>query len=375
MNARAILDLAAAGLIGLAAGPAAVPAARAATLFGVVNAGEVFASTDEGQTWAVRSTLTAGDAVGLAAGQTASRLFLATRSGMVFRSTDAGSSWIAVGAVPAADVTALAFRGDGAILLLAETGTVYVSTDQGVSWIALAALPGSNFASLARGAANRLYALTRTGEVDRSTDGGGSWTAVGTLTVSDAVAIRSFGSALHVLTSTGDDWKSTDAGVSWTAVGTLSQVHTVALADAGTLLAAATAEGFVATSPDGVTWTWRGTTNQVWMTALGVDTPQGVGIAEEAPSARLAIGAPWPNPWLGNGAAVFPFTLAGADAVALDLFDGAGRLAARRAPEPFAGPGEHTIRWDLGGLDSGVYFARLRTGSGRSGQAKWVVAR
>ena len=95
--------------------------AHAATLFGLVNTGEIYASANGGATWTGRAVLPVRDAIALVAGVTSNDLLLATESGSVYRSTDAGTSWIAVGAVPANDVTALV-ASNGRSLLVARSG-------------------------------------------------------------------------------------------------------------------------------------------------------------------------------------------------------------------------------------------------------------
>ena len=74
-------------------------AASGATLFGLVDTGELFASDDGGVTWTVRSTLAVSDAIAIAAGESSDELFMATRSGLVYRSGDGGLNWTAIGAV------------------------------------------------------------------------------------------------------------------------------------------------------------------------------------------------------------------------------------------------------------------------------------
>lgn len=362
-------------LAGLMGGHAAVPiVVHAATLFGVVNTGQVFASADQGASWTVRAVLPVHDAVAIAARQTNAELLVVTRGGSVLRSSDAGVNWVPVGVVTASDVSAMSLRSNGDALLLTETGSLYTSSDQGVNWTAIAVLTAWNFVSLARDGTGDFYALSRAGEVHRSTDNGASWIPVGNITTSDAVAIRSLAGALYVMSSTGDLYKSTDSGASWVPLSTISQVHTVAMSEGGGFLAVTTAEGDVATSPDGMTWQWRGTMNQVHVTALGVDTPQSTGVEEEFPTPRLQLGTPWPNPWRGGEAVVFTVTLLTEDVAVFELYNATGRVVERRAQEQFAA-GTHTIRWDVGDLPGGVYGVQILTASGDRARKKWVLLR
>jgi len=344
------------------------PPARATTLFGLVDTGELFVSADQGTSWTVRATLPVRDAVALAAGATASELYMASRSGSVYRSTDAGTSWTAVGAVAASDVVDLAIRPDLSLFLLTAGGAVYGSTDQGASFTALAALAAPNHVSLGPTSQYRLYALTRSGEVSESVDAGINWVAKGAISVSDAVRLRAIGSTLYVMSGTGDVYRSADAAVSWTAVGTLSQVGMTALAGDLATLIVSTGAGEVATSADGASWTWKGAINQLTVTALGTDLPATTGVDLTPGSSGLELAPPWPNPLTSDEAVTLAFRLPHDDTVGATLYDLAGRKIVERAAEPFSA-GRSTVRWRLPSVRGGLYFLVLSTGSG----AAWIT--
>lgn len=199
---------------------------------------------------------------------------------------------------------------------------------------------------------------------------------VGTLPVSDAVAIQPFATSLYVLTSTGTIYQRTDDASPWTAISTLSQVHMTSLTSDGTNLFAATREGEVAVSSDGVSWSWAGTINQVSVVALSTDRPAGTGIPGGiSPASPLLIDTPSPNPRTSSTPTTFSFRLPGGETVRLDLYDIRGRLVARRSAELFSATGRQSIEWNPGELPTGIYFVRLSTGSGSSANAKWVVMR
>ncbi|MFN8178762.1 MAG: hypothetical protein U0167_12610 [bacterium] len=360
-------------VMGAALACAAAPC-PALTLFGMVNTGELFASTNSGATWTARSTLAVTDAVALAAGLSPSNLYLVTESGTLYRSADAGVSWSPTGTVSVSDATDLALNPGGALSVLTQTGGVYRSTDSGATFTAIAAVSASNFVSLAFFASQTYFALTESGDVARSTDGGVSWAFVGTIPVSDAVQIRALSTSLYVLTGTGDVYQSTDTGATWAAVGTLSQVGMTGMARAGGQLVAITREGHTATSSNGASWTWVGSINQLRVTSLGVDTPAtGVDVTL-SPGGPFALAAPWPNPRRG-GASAFHFRLEGPETLRFDLFDAGGRLVASRAPESFASAGAYAVSWDPGRLAGGVYFVRLASVSGKSDGTRWAILR
>jgi photosystem II stability/assembly factor-like uncharacterized protein len=349
---------------------ASTAASRAGTLLGLIDTGELYSSADGGATWSLLSTLPVRDAVGLQARGSTSEFYLASRSGSMYASLNGGSSWAAVGAVPAGDVEDLLARSDGALMLLTASGSVYRSIDQAATFSSIAAITGANFASLTERSDARLYALTRTGEVYESEDLGFTWVPRSAIAVSDAESIRSIGPTLFVITETGDIARSDDAAASWTIVGTLSQVGMRGLVRDGTSLIAASREGHVASSVDGVSWTWRGSINQLVLTALATDAPA-TGVADP-PTLRgaLAIGAPTPNPAPG-GAGIYSVRLAREETIVLELYDPRGRLVARREPELLPA-GSSAVAWDPGVRHAGVRFARLRTPGG-SASTKVVV--
>jgi len=360
----------AAALLLAAACALCAPPTGAATLFGLIDTGELYSSANNGVTWLPLSTLPVNDATALAARLSSSDLFLASRSGSVYRSMDAGVNWTAVGAISASDLEDLTIRPDGTLLALTATGSLYSSADLGASFTALAALTGSNFVSLCFSTpVVKYYALTRTGEVYESVDNGVSWVAKGAMAVSNAQRIRAVQANLYVLTETGDIFKSTDAASSWTAVGTLSQVGMRGLVRNGSALAAASKEGHVATSADGVAWTWQGSMNQLSLTALASNEPATTGVEPIATSGVL-LGPPYPNP--SRGVATFLVSLQRDARVALVLYDLTGRQVAKRSPQRY-GAGTHLVTWDPGVSRAGVYFMRLENDGETARTRRWVV--
>jgi hypothetical protein len=365
--------LAAVVALALGLGPPCTGPALGSTLFGLVDTGELFASTDGGVSWVVRSMLPVRDAVALQAREVASRQFLTSRSGVVYRSSDAGLTWTAAGNVPAGDVVDLQIRDNGDLLLLTASGSVFRSSDLGATFTAFAVLPGPDLVSLTQTEGTwGIYALSRTGGVFESMNLGESWTARASITTSEAIRIRSTGDDLCVLTESGDVYRSTDAGATWLAVGTLSQMGMRGFVKDGGTLVAATREGEVAASSNGSAWTWRGSINQLGLTALATDVPAAVSV-EGGPLVRgLQLGPTWPNPARPGDALHVAFTLPSRDLVSLVLCDVAGRKVAERSPESFAA-GPARLVWRPTGTGAGLRFLRLRTGSGAMAGARVVL--
>jgi photosystem II stability/assembly factor-like uncharacterized protein len=347
----------------------------ATSLFGLLDTGEFYRSTNNGVTWVAIGAIPAPDAVGLAAGTSSSELYLASRSGTIYRSTSGGTSWSAVGAVAASDASGFVLSPFGNVLVLTSTGTLYSSSNQGATFTAVAALAGSDWVGLARGPLGRLYALTKTGQVAETQDQGATWATVGVITTSNAIAIRRLGAQLFVLASTGEVYRSIDYGKTWIAVGVLSQGSMSALVDLDSQLVAAAKEGEVATSSNGASWGWVGAINQLNVVALGTDAPQVTGVAEGETAPKFVAAAPYPNPRIGAGGATFGFALPAPDRVRLELFDAQGRLRAARPFEPFHSAGRQAIRWEPPSLQPGTYLIRMVSESGLSARAKWTLVR
>jgi hypothetical protein len=349
--------------------------AEGATLFALVNTGEVFVSADQGVNWTARSTLAVHDAVALAAGANSLQLYLASTGGTVYRSDDAGTNWTAVGEVPASDVCDLTVRPDLSILLLTAGGAVYRSTDHGVNFTALGGPTGSNFVSLTRTAyGESLYALARTGETWESTDGGTSWIAKGSVAVSDAVELRWVTGSLYLLTASGDLIQSTNGGTSWLGIGTLSQVGMTSLAnDQGTLIVTA-GTGEVATSANGANWTWRGAINQMTVLGLGTDRPAPEDVVPPEDEMGLSASVPWPNPARRGQMISIALRLPKESSITVELLDASGRRVSGRAAETFPA-GVHRLEWVPSRLSAGVYTIRIESSSGLAVSRRLVALR
>lgn len=333
-------------------------AARADTIFGLVDTGELYASGDGGASWTIRSTLPSHDAIALAAGASTTQLFLATESGAFYRSADAGMSWSAVGSVPASDIATMVSRL-GTILLIARSGAVYSSDDDGATFTAVGSIPASDVVGSTWWGSH--YAVTGAGAVYRSDDGGASWSAVGAVEGVRVVGMVALGGRLYALTSTGDVAKDDDGtGASWNFVASLSQSGMSALARRGVELLASTTSGETAASPDGSSWNWRGAIGQLSVRALGTDDPTTTDVPPGRDGHLFRFAPPWPNPARTHLA--LSFDLESAAMTTVDVFDTDGRLVAR----PIAGEripaGRVTRIWRPTRLAPGRYYLSARVG-------------
>ena len=339
-------------------------AASAVTLYGLVDAGDVYVSTDAGVSWNGETAVPARVAIGLVAGPALDERTLLTRDGAVWQT--ASGPWSPVGSIVANDLTDLTVAADGTLLALATTGTVYVSSD-GVAWSAAAALPVSDAVSITVDRDGRRYVLTRTGTIWR--DDGAGFAAVAALPLSDAVSIRARFNVLRAMSSTGWILGSDDDGTSWQTVGTLSQVGSVALTATASGWAAVTNAGDVATSLDGSAWTWNGSLSQIGVVGLASTWSLVTSVEPGPPGDGLALGAPYPNPAPSGSTFALPVRGLASNSAVLEVFDARGRRRARVTARPAGGE----LRWTNPGVDSGSYFLRITDTAGGRGTVRWVV--
>jgi hypothetical protein len=352
---------------------ASAGAARATTLFALVNTGEVYSSTNQGTNWSALAALPVHDAVGVMAGSTSAQLFLAAADGGFYASTNAGVNWSGVGSAPASDVCGLLLLPDLSLRLLTISGLVYISTDGGVTFSGQSTLNASNFVALAQvPVSQNLYALTRSGEIYESVDSGTTWTGKGAFAASDAVGLQGMGISLFAVTSSGDVYQSNDRAASWLGVGTLSEVGVTTLTRDGGTLVAGLGTGEVATSPDGNGWTWKGTVNQVTVRSLGSDTPLASSVGPGARNSSFVLDTPWPNPLLRGQSINLQLRLTVGTDVGFELYDAAGRRVTVRPPRTFAA-GITRLSWTPTAAEGSVYFLRMTTASGQTAGQRIVV--
>ena len=347
--------------------------AEALNLFGLVDTGELYRSTNSGVTWTPHATLAVRDAVGLAASANASDLVIVTRSGAVYRSANGGANWGAFGTITASDVIAFTILPNSNVLALTESGLVLQSTDNGNSFKGLATLTASNCVSLLRGPLGRLYVLTRTGEVYQSLDSGASWTPLSAIAVSNAVTLGRKAAEIFILTETGEIYRSLNYGVSWLPVGAIAASNMSAMVSSGGLILASARTGEVYQSAAGTTWSAIGAVNQLNVISLGSDEPLATGVEPEASPPRVVVRAPYPNP-SSNGAGTFSIILDRAAQVRLELYDVHGRLVATRTEASLIG-GPHSLQWAPRQLVAGRYFVRYVVDGASSGAATWSIVR
>jgi photosystem II stability/assembly factor-like uncharacterized protein len=315
-------------------------------------------TTDGGETWTQRPIGGSGHFLSVAMVDDGA-IFIGNDAGTLHISTDAGVTWYdtSLGATP---LYRLMFvRG---VLEVTYTGfavtsrMVYKTTDLGVSWTA-SDIPLTFAGSALRGAcapggtcyvvgydggALPYSRLIRRGPLDSV------WTTFQFPQPSPAVVVRAVSapSALvaYACGSGGLIFRTMDGGMSWatTSSGFTARLNGIDFFDDDRGLAV-------------------GDTGTILFTSAGT-----TGIAEPPPEtpAAAALLAAYPNPF--NGETTVAFVLPPGSGTgrrtSLRLYDLAGREVATLVDE-VKPPGAHTIRFQAGGLASGIYLLHLRSGS------------
>ncbi len=308
-------------------------------------------------------------------------LYAATDQGL-YSSSYESQTWqnLTSGAVSGAAYSA-AVSGAGDIFIGTNFG-VYSSSDHGASWHA-AGLAGSKALFLAMSPTGVVYAATESDGVFSSGDGGSTWVSCG-LVRSDlqTIVVDDFGDLL--VGAYGGIFRSTDGGTTWNqSTFTNSYVYAVAVQGSQTIFAG-TYNGVLVSYDGGVTWKNGGLGGQTVMSLVfnaggnliagayhsGVfQTAQVItGVEESAASLPLsdALLPNYPNPF--NPSTTLSFVISsspggggGGSFVRLAVYDLLGREVAVLVNEKLQ-PGPHSVRWNAGGLPSGVYFCRIQAG-------------
>ena len=208
--------------------------------------GEIYKSTDEGNTWSLRSNGLGGLRVdsmvveptiyGAEDPERPSRIYAGTLGGGVYKTIDSGSNWF----LTTFDLSGIigVFVEDVEIVQEAPFATLYAATfgggvwrseDNGDSWISLPTVApppgfelGSSFVNtlaLDPGDPLRIYAGTDLAGGFESADGGETWSPFpAPIDVESSILelVLDPGDTMTLYAATGDLYRSTDAGATWT---------------------------------------------------------------------------------------------------------------------------------------------------------------
>ncbi len=406
---------------------------RDGTLYaGTAPGGDVFRSTDSGETWENTSDLPGAIQVYSLLETSDGSLYAGTYPhGDVFRSTDRGDTWLPTGEMPnATAVRALLESSEGSLLAGTSPdsmgwGRIYRSDDAGSTWIRTGLVPdvkGGIF-TLMEGDGGAIFAGGRVSgdRIFVSSNNGSSWTEINLpyddqhVTISNTYFFRR--------TSGGTIWAggwahgpqgmlvhSTDNGATWDTTASIftgpveaALIYDMVEETGGSLLIGyhPGPDSIVQRSTDGgVTWESAGILRGAREVLCLLRTSQGdilagtsadggiyreptagieiKGRRERTPRA-IGMGQNFPNPF--NPGTSVRYTVPDAAAgrhVSISIYDMRGRLV-RNLVDCRQPAGQYTVRWN--GLDdeglpaaSGGYFCRIEAG-GFSSVRKMLLAR
>jgi hypothetical protein len=192
--------------------------------------------------------------------------------GNIYTSTDGGDTWAAGLTDAAHSWRDIASSADGSFLLAcAGYSFLHTSADGGLTWVAHASAGDRDWTGVAVSAdGGTLVAVSgqqqQAGDVEEgggniyvSKDSGGSWTPTSIARAWNAVAASADGTRLVALLFGCEClYTSSDTGATWAARAETEHWQAVATSADGRMLAAAVRYGYIYTSSDyGVTWIMR----------------------------------------------------------------------------------------------------------------------
>lgn len=224
--------------------------------------GQIYTSTDSGNTWSYRTNFAAG--YYLACSSDGTKL-VAAANGQICASADSGATWTQQ--IPPASLNwrAVASSVDGSKLVVVPgNGTIYTSPDSGADWIARNT--SSSWISVASSTNGTSLVAGTSGQVYTSTNSGVNWTVRTNLPGNVFVASSADGTKLVAAVANAAIYTSTDSGMTWTAQngGLRDWTSVASSADGSRLIATAntsqssggpTSSGIYTSLDYGVTWT------------------------------------------------------------------------------------------------------------------------
>lgn len=354
------------------------------------TSGTIYRSTDNGAEWsqvagpfvAAQRSLYAGvNGLTFGRGSVVASIYGAG----VFRSTDNGRSWSTRNSgLPAGlEVVAVAIDSSGALLTSITGGGLYRSTNEGESWDELTVDDGLTFPVVVASNGDIVVGALR--DVNRSTDNGETWSRVATVDFNIQSLLAMSDGTIYVGT----------LGLQNVMQGKLFRVGadgsvTQMLEDEGSVDAIVSAPGGIYAAMEGsgvygsvdgaAPWVTLNTGLSDWYAmALAVDRQgnriylgAGTVFSASLPTSssvaagnehgmRSALYDCSPNP--AQGRTTIPFSLSGRSHADLEIYSVAGLRIATLVSDDLPA-GSYSAEWDTHGVESGVYWYRLRTADG-----------
>ncbi|HEU6447413.1 MAG TPA: hypothetical protein VFV23_03120 [Verrucomicrobiae bacterium] len=250
--------------------------------------GDVYVSSDSGQTWSSTGAggLSSASWRAVASSADGSRLVAVVYGGSLYTSTNFGSSWQGNSGV-SGNLYSVATSADGRkSVAVVYGGSIY--TNSGTAWAAVGGTSPGNWISVASSDdGSKLVAAITGGSIYISSNSGRTWSAAsGTSGKSwQSVASSSDGSKLAAAinnASSGGIYISTDSGSSWTHTSAPAKTWlSIASSADGNRLVAVSDSGSIYTSGNGGT-TWQQQTNGFY------GSPSWESVASSADGSKLA---------------------------------------------------------------------------------------
>jgi hypothetical protein len=238
--------------------------------------GQIYISTDSGNTWTAKESNREWKSVAMSADGT--KQTAVAYNGQIYVSTDSGDTW-----TPKASNRgwySVAMSADGTKqTAVASLGQIYISTDSGNTWTAKESNRG--WYSVAMSAdGTKQTAVASLGQIYISTDSGNTWTAKESSRYWTSVAMSADGTKQTAVASFVQIYISTDSGNTWTAKESNREWNSVAMSADGTKQTAGVYNGQIYISTDsGNTWSAK-ESNRIWMSvAMSADGTKQTAVA------------------------------------------------------------------------------------------------
>ncbi len=341
--------------------------------------GQIFGTTDGGQTWIDQSINTLADMRAVVfQGETG---VIVGAFGYIFHSIDGGRNWNeASRGVLQEGLWEVSFSDDRYGVAVGDDGIILRTTDGGLTWNRQSTpttqvLMGVDFNGPLLGiAAGNRVAL-------RTNDGGENWNIIPGLESEYMNEVAFYGEGNVLIAGAGGKvYRSDDFGINWTDVSPTQgrQFHGIAFRNALNGLISGDGGTLFRTRDGGLTWTEEepDTGNSLFDVAF---TPSGTAIVvgsngtimrkflgvtsasenRDASPRHFRLEQNYPNPF--NPTTTIQYTLQKPQRVVLIITDLYGREVRRLLRGDLQEAGSHQVQFDAAGLPSGVYFYTLLT--------------
>jgi photosystem II stability/assembly factor-like uncharacterized protein len=362
------------------------------TLFIGTDAG-VYRSTNNGLNWVPASSGLSSQFVYRMAVSGTNIFVSLSGNNVIFLSTNLGQNWtLASGGLP--NVYYYSLFASGSYLYAGTSAGVYSTTNNGTNWVS-SGLTGIIITSFAK-SGSILFAGTSGSGVYKSTDSGINWSACNngltTLTINamvtmetDIFAGTNYGGAVYKTTNFGADWIEANGGITFLQIRDLAALNNHIFAAAndydGCIYHSTNAGAYWITRNQGFgievptfnclhilnDYVYAGTySTNLWrrpyQDLIGI-----LPISSEVPD-EFSLEQNYPNPFNPVTKIKFdmpnstPLTPLQRGTTSLKVFDVTGREVQTLVNEVLQ-PGTYEVIFDGMGLNSGVYFYQLVTGS------------